>query len=100
MKAQKLFTVVNTGSAKLLMITPVVFKGKEPTEAETEKFRQGLLSLLAEYLKAHGLSGSQEELNDLLEEKLIEGIVQVKQGLDRLGYYGIQHALAQREGLG
>jgi len=93
MKTQKLFTEVNTSAAKMLLITPIVFQGTEPSAAATERFRQGLLSLLTEYLKAHGLSGSQEELNDLLEEKIVEGIVQVHQGLGRLGYYGIQHAL-------
>jgi hypothetical protein len=89
----KLFITSVTHDSRMLILTPLVFEGREPDAGATERFGEGLKLLLRDYLKAHGLSGSEQELSDLLEDKISEGVVAISQGLSRLTYYGIQRSL-------
>ena len=93
-----LFRELHTGSGSVLLISPLVFKAKRhPTNEELTAFHSDLRNLMAGYLRSHGLEGSFEELNTLLEGKITEGISLVQQGLSRLCYYGIQQALSEQQ---
>jgi hypothetical protein len=93
-----LFKELSNPSGNVLLITPLVFNAPHNLpEEDVEDFITRLRDLLKDYLKARGLSGSDEELDDLLEDKITEGLLLVQKGLSRLTYYGIQHALGHPE---
>ena len=94
----RLFSELSNPHGNVLMVSPLVFDApKNISNEDFEEFVDRLKSLLKFYLKARGLSGSDEELGSLLEPSLTEGLFSIQRGLSRLGYYGIQHALKHPE---
>jgi hypothetical protein len=97
-----LFKQSMCGVAKMLMIVPIILEVKrEPSVEETMNFKTRLTTLLQDYLRSHGLSGSLEELDSLAQDKILEGIDKVQAGLSAYHAIQNQHAanLRQQDGL-
>ena len=94
----KLYVETGHSGITLMMISPLVYKSKrQPSREEFSAFHEGLRALLREYLKAHGIEVSDEELAHLLVDKIPEGLVSVQQGLSSFSSLEIQSALERQQ---